>query len=203
MRFALAIVSLTILLDACARPRPPVQSPGESPDQTVAKPPSFAPAPPCPLTEPVTGTACDTTDLRCIYGEGPSCGRLWACYAGVWHTIARASCRAGDVCPATSSTGMTATDHIPDRAPTCVYPDGVVCAYRPPHAPCSGAYHPYERPFNIPWSCQRPGPVGCLVPHAPGSRCHQEGLTCGGGCCAGFSRCEKGTWVSGFTPCPP
>jgi hypothetical protein len=161
------------------------------------------PAVECPALEPAERAPCRSRDLRCSYAGSPSCGSIWACYAGEWRVLARGSCKQGDLCPAATAAPMPAAGTRATSSITCVYPEGLVCAYRYDPAPCSGAEPPALAIAQARWRCERPGPTGCMVGVRPGERCVEEGLTCGGGCCSGGRRCVKGTWTSFFTPCPP
>jgi len=161
------------------------------------------PAAECPAQEPAERAPCRSRELRCNYAGSPSCGSIWACYAGEWRVLARGSCEQGDVCPATAAAPMPVTGARAALNMTCVYAEGLVCAYRLDPPPCSGVARPPLTKHQARWRCERPGPTGCVVSVRAGERCVEEGLTCGGGCCSAGRRCVKGTWTAFFSPCPP
>ena len=161
------------------------------------------PAAECPAQEPAEGASCRSRELRCTYADSPSCGSIWACYAGKWRVLARGSCNHRDVCPATAEAPMPVIGARAALSMTCVYAEGLACTYRFDPPPCSGVARPPPTKHQARWRCERPGPTGCIVSVRAGERCVEEGLTCGGGCCSAGRRCVKGTWTEFFSPCPP
>lgn len=155
----------------------------------------------CPPQEPVDRAPCAPVDLRCSYAASPSCGSLWACYAGRWRVLARGRCAATDACPPTAGEPMPAVGAgAPLPSLRCVYPEGVACAYERAARPCSGVPTPPLPGF---WRCVRPALTACAFAIQPGEPCAPEGLACGGGCCSQGHRCVGGQWTRFFTPCPP
>lgn len=155
----------------------------------------------CPASEPASGQACSTPDLRCTYGDTvrPECRDEWLCNAGKW-TTTKSVCQHYTACPsAPPSVGSVCSK----ESMVCDYPDGTLCLC----ASCVGGPCSPPPPH---WQCALPPTTpGCpaIVPN-DGSACSAaEGTKCVYGNVCGPSgasvTCSGGAWKwEKQIPCP-
>ncbi|MFL5320261.1 MAG: hypothetical protein ACJ790_11445 [Myxococcaceae bacterium] len=157
----------------------------------------------CPAQEPTRGQACTKSGKRCAYGPRPDCGTVWDCYGTFWDPIQTLPCVEANRgrCPAqlasSPPSGVTPDDNL-----SCVYPNGLICAFRYPEPSheCSGVARREPPPPHASWSCA-PATPPCARTDLQG-RCTQEGLTCGTTCCGMGMICQGGQWTPKEYPCP-
>jgi hypothetical protein len=207
-------VAAGFVLVGCASPQPvplaePLATPAEparverAADAPVSEAPQVAG---CPSEEPTELSTCTQRGLRCTYAERPECGAIWECYLGQWYARVRADCspQLHGLCPpevGKEPVGVSARSGL-----TCIYPEGVSCAYRAARVEqvCSGVPRAIPPPPPPKWRCEAPAPAACsLGRFQQGGACEPDGATCGASCCGLGAVCVQGEWQLELRPCPP
>jgi hypothetical protein len=206
-----AVASMSVWL-GCASSQPPppppvqVRAPVSEAAPAEAPPTEAPPAPGCPAGTPIELSSCSQHGLRCTYAASPECGTLWECYLGQWYVRARGSCSSQfeGVCPRKAGEvpeGVQARSGV-----TCLYPEGLVCAYRAERTQpvCSGVARAIPPPAAPTYRCEAPGPAACaLGGFQQGGACEPDGVSCGVSCCGLGAVCVRGEWQLEMRPCPP